>query len=85
MFEHPSVVPITAAKLDAKQESKQEMIPPIRTGAVARSAIRHMLAAAHRQETQALEQKPHRSAWNARRRGTVFYMPKRSPDDSCNT
>ena len=28
--------------------------------------------------------KPRRSAWNARRRGKIVYMPKRSPDDSCN-
>jgi hypothetical protein len=85
MFKHPNVVPITAAKLDSKQQSKQEPIPPIRTGAVTRNAIRQMLAATHSQQTHLLEEKPRRSAWNARRRGKIVYMPKRSPDDSCNT
>jgi hypothetical protein len=85
MFKHPNVVPITAAKLDSKQQSKQETIPPIRTGAVTRSAIRQMLAAAHSRETQVLEQKPQRAACSARRRGKILYMPKRSCDDSCNT
>jgi hypothetical protein len=85
MFKHPNVVPITAAKLDSKQQSKQETIPPIRTGAVTRSAIRQMLAAAHSRETQVLEQKPQRTAGSARRRGKILYMPKRSCDDSCNT
>jgi hypothetical protein len=59
------VVPITAAKLDSKQQSNQETIPRIRTAAVTRSDAAT-------------------SAWTARRRGKVFYMRKRSPDDSCN-
>jgi hypothetical protein len=71
MFKHPNVVPITAAKLDSKQQLKQEPIPPIRTGAVTRSAIRHMLAAAQVHGT--------------RTPCKILYMLKRSPDDSCKT
>jgi hypothetical protein len=83
--QHSKVVSISAAKLDSKQQSKQEPIPPIRTGAVTRNAIRQMLAAAHSQETQLLKEKPQRAASSTRRRGKVFYMLKRSPDDSCKT
>ncbi len=48
MFKHPNVVPITAEKLDSKQQSKEETIPPSRTGMVLQIAIRQMLAADHR-------------------------------------
>ena len=85
MFKHPKVVSIDVAKREPKQLLRKATIPPIRTGAVTRSAICQMLAAAHTQETQALEQKPQRSALSARKRGKIFYMTKRSPDDSCNT
>jgi hypothetical protein len=65
--------PITAAKLDSKQQSKQEPIPPIRTRTVTRTAIRQMLAAAHgRRETQLLEKKRQRAACSARTRGLVL-------------
>jgi hypothetical protein len=85
MFKQPNVVPITAAKLDSKQQSKQDPIPPIRTGAVTRSAIRQMLAAVYGRETQVLEEKRQHAACSARRRRKILFMPKRSPDDSCNT
>lgn len=55
----------------------------LRTGMVTRLAIRQMLAAARTQETQVLE-KPHHRAWSGRTRGKILYMPRRSPDDSCN-
>jgi len=83
MLKHPNVIPITAAKQDSKQQSKQEPIPPIRTGAVTRSAMCQMLAATHSQETWRKSRE--RSACTAATRGNIVYMPKRSPDDSCNT
>jgi hypothetical protein len=55
MFKHPKVVPITAAKLESKEQVRTETIHAIPTGMVTRMAIRQMLAAARSQETQILE------------------------------
>jgi hypothetical protein len=85
MFKHPNVVPITAAKRDPKQQSKQESIPPSRTGTVLHIAIRQMLAAAHSHQTQVLQAKLQSREPSARTRAKILYMPTRSPDDSCNT
>jgi hypothetical protein len=46
MFKHPKVVPITAAKLESKEQVRTETIHAIPTGMVTRMAIRQMLAAA---------------------------------------
>jgi len=84
MLKHPKVVPITAAKLDSKQQSKERTIPPSRTGTVLQIALCQILAAAHSHDTQILE-KPQRPGLSAPIRGKILYMPKRSCDDSCNT
>jgi hypothetical protein len=83
MFKQPKVVPITAAKRDAKESLRTETIPAIRTGMVPRMAIRQMLAAARSQATQVLEKPQHR-ACSGRTRLKILYMPRRSCDDSCN-
>jgi len=84
MFNHPKVVPITAAKRESKEQLRTETIHAIPTGMVTRMAIRQMLAAACSHETQVLEEKPRSPEWSARTRGKILYMPKRSCDDSCN-
>jgi hypothetical protein len=84
MFKHPKLVPISAAKLDPKQLSKEESIPPSRTATVLHIAIRQMLAAAHSHQTQ-LQEKLQSRERSARTRAKILYMPTRSPADSCNT
>jgi hypothetical protein len=84
MFKRPKVVPITAAKRESKEQLRTETIPPISTGTVTRMAIRQILAAARSYETQVLEKPQHR-ALSERTRGKILYMPRRSPDDNCNT
>jgi hypothetical protein len=82
MFKHPKLVSSTAAKLDPKQQSKEEPIPPI--GAILQIAFRQMLESAQHHDTQVLQKKPqHRASRMCR--GKILYMPKRSPADSCNT
>jgi hypothetical protein len=84
MFKHANVVPITAAKLHSKQQSREETTPPSRNGTVLQIAIRQMLAADHSHGTHVLEKPQHR-ALSARTQGKILYMPKRSCEDSCNT
>jgi hypothetical protein len=84
MFKHPKIVPITAAKRDSKEQLRTETIHAIPSGMVTRMAIRQMLAAARSHETQVLEEKPRSPEWSARTRAKIFYMPRRSCDDSCN-
>ena len=84
MFKHPKLVSITAAKLDPKQQSKEELIPPNPTASVPHLPIRHMLAADGHQ-TQLVQQKLQSREQSVRTRAKILYMPKRSCDDSCNT
>jgi hypothetical protein len=85
MFKHPNVVPITAAKLDSKQQPKEETIPLSRPGTVTRMPIRQMLAADHSYGTRVQEEKLQAADFSAPIRGKIVYMPRRSCDDSCNT
>jgi hypothetical protein len=85
MFKHPKLVPITAAKLDPKHQSKEEPIPPHRTATVPHTAIRQMLAAAHSHQTQVLQKKLQSRQRRVQTRAKIRYMPKRRCDDSCNT
>ena len=80
MFKHPNVVPITAAKLNPKQQSEQESIPPSRTATVLHIAIPQMLAAAHSHQTQ-LQEKLQSRERSARTRVEILYIPTRSPAD----
>ena len=84
MFNHPKVVPITAAKRESKEQLRTETIHAIPTGMVTRMAIRQMLAAARSHETQVLQEKPQHRALSGRTRRKILYMPRRSCDDSCN-
>jgi hypothetical protein len=68
-------------KARAKEQLRTETIPAISTGMFIRLAIRHMLAVAASQETQALEKPQHR-AWSGRTRRKILDMPRRSCDDS---
>jgi hypothetical protein len=85
MFKHPKVVSITAAKLDAKQQSKEELIPPNPTASVPHLPIRQMLAAPHSHPTQVVHKKLQFRQRSARTLAKILYMPTRSPADSCNT
>jgi hypothetical protein len=85
MFKHPKLVSITAAKLDPKQQSKEEPIPLHRIATVPPLAIRQMLAAAHSHQTQVLQKKLQSRERSVRTRAKILYMPQRSCDDSCNT
>jgi hypothetical protein len=85
MFKHPKVVSITAAKLDAEQQSKEQPIPSNRTATVPHIAIRHMLAVAHSHRSQLVQKKLQSCQPSVRTRAKILYMPKRSCDDSCNT
>jgi hypothetical protein len=84
MFKHPKVVSITAAKLDPKQQSEEELIPPNPTASIPHLPIRQMLAAPHSHPTQVAQQLQSRKR-TLRTPAKVLYIPKRSCDDSCNT
>jgi hypothetical protein len=84
MFKHPKLVSITAAKLDPKQQSKEEPIPPHNCNGP-HLTIRHMLAAAHSHQTQVVQQQLQSRGRSVRTPAKILYMPKRSCDDSCNT
>ena len=73
--------PVMSSRLANAQAKPNGPVPENRIGAVTRSTIRHMLAAAHSHGTQG----PQHSELSARTRGQIVYMPKRSCDDSCNT
>jgi hypothetical protein len=75
MFKHPKLVSITAAKLDAEQQSKEELIPRHPTTSVPHLPIRHMLAAAHSQQTQVVQQKLQSRERSVRTRAKILYMP----------
>jgi len=83
MFKHPKVVSITAAKLDTKHESKEELIPPNPTASIPHLPIRQMLAAPHSHPTQVVQQLQSRER-SVRTPAKILYMPKCSCDDSCN-
>jgi hypothetical protein len=84
MFKHSKVVPITAAKRDSKQQSKQETIPPIR--AILQIAFRQMLESAQHYETQVLQNRnvPNQAHQDERRsficrRAAAMTAAKHSP------
>jgi hypothetical protein len=75
MFKHPNVVPITAEKIDSKQQSKEETIPPSRTGTALQIAIRQLLAACHNHGTHVLENPRHRALIARTRREDPLHAP----------
>jgi hypothetical protein len=62
---YPGRRPITAAKLQSKEQLRTETIPTISTRTLMRMAIRQMVAAARSQETQVVEERSRSPACSA--------------------